>query len=116
MYCKQCGTEIEEGSVSCASCGTTVKEPMQVNDAFSMISLISGIVSLFMGGSLWPIIAIVCGAVSFNYDKTDKKALIGMILGGVELLLQICAVAGVFILYIAYLVIIMFLIITRVVF
>lgn len=100
MYCKQCGTEIEEGSVSCVSCGTTVKEPMQVNEALSMISLICGVVSLLMGGSLWPIIAIVCGAVSFSYDKTDKKALIGMILGGVELLLQICAVTVILILYV----------------
>ncbi len=100
MYCKQCGTQIEESAINCSSCGRPVKEPMQLNDTLSIISLVCGILSLFVGGTICPIAAIVCGAIVLNKDRQDKKALIGVLLGAIELVLQIILVAGIIVFYV----------------
>lgn len=102
MVCPNCGAENQENAFCCYNCGGELStysysEPAKVEapkkNAFAIVSLICGIVSIVSCGmsGIPTILAIVFGIIARSKDKTNNLALIGIILGAVSLVIGIIA-------------------------
>lgn len=107
-YCENCGREIRVGDNVCSGCGSNLNNPnlnrvdnskspeKYANNAltFGLISLIAWIIPLF--GYPITIIAIYNACKGMNAVQNKNKAIIGLILGIIFLLVTLCnSIAGV---------------------
>lgn len=49
MYCKKCGTKLEEGQQVCLNCGTLVDDNAAVNDSNAKSKIAAGILGILLG-------------------------------------------------------------------
>lgn len=49
MYCKKCGTKLEDGQQVCLSCGTLVEDKTVVADSSAKSKIAAGILGILLG-------------------------------------------------------------------
>lgn len=84
MYCKNCGSEIDDRAVVCIKCGVPT-EIHPVNDEFSGISIAAIICAFFV-----PLAGFILGLIGMQNAKNQKSkslAMAGMIVGLVIMLI-----------------------------
>ncbi|MFX1278737.1 MAG: zinc-ribbon domain-containing protein [Promethearchaeota archaeon] len=112
-YCIECGLKIEETWNICPQCGKELKKQeihqpqplprfqpqptaprvptyqksssMAGQNTYGAVALVCGIVGLFCGGIVFGVIAIIIGGLGLNRDENSGMAVIGLILGVIDI-------------------------------
>jgi uncharacterized membrane protein YvbJ len=100
VYCKNCATQITEGSQFCQKCGAAASgNTMQAVTAdasnFGMIAFILSIVGLIVGGIILGIIAIILGAIGLSKpnEKSRGLATAAIVIGIIDFVAAIIIIA-----------------------
>ena len=66
MYCKKCGTKLEDGQQVCLSCGTLVEDKTVVADSNAKSKIAAGILGILLGKAVAQLLITVlsCGILS----------------------------------------------------
>ena len=73
MYCKKCGSEIEEGAKYCARCGYCAEDPLpavQVNEPIETAAVVFAIL-----GFIIPLIGLIATLVYYKEKPRDAKVI-----------------------------------------
>lgn len=98
MYCPKCGTELPDGTNQCSACGQTLGQAETRMNAYAIVSLVLGIVSVGLSfvapvGLVFGIVALVQINRSEGRQGGKGLAIAGIIVSSIMTLFSLLALA-----------------------